>query len=201
MADEEVIRRRLLIDGDGTGDDRRLNLLLKSILKYCNSPDDTPEEKQVNVDRMLLQLTQCEHAFEKSRLQLVMSNCELENYERLARNIETAIQTARGDIEETKVELEQAKTVRKNKVEYEVLAKVINEQPDRKQTKTELEERRKQHALLEAQDQQLNKKLEMRSKQFHVLLASIHEIEVLLAEDDSSFDLDDLDDVEMLPAV
>ncbi|KAI5705575.1 hypothetical protein M8J75_016596 [Diaphorina citri] len=175
MADEEVIRRRLLIDGDGTGDDRRLNLLLKSILKYCNSPDDTPEEKQVNVDRMLLQLTQCEHAFEKSRLQLVMSNCELENYERLARNIETAIQTARGDIEETKVELEQAKTVRKNKVEYEVLAK--------------------------AQDQQLNKKLEMRSKQFHVLLASIHEIEVLLAEDDSSFDLDDLDDVEMLPAV
>ncbi|KAI5736720.1 hypothetical protein M8J76_006395 [Diaphorina citri] len=201
MADEEVIRRRLLIDGDGTGDDRRLNLLLKSILKYCNSPDDTPEEKQVNVDRMLLQLTQCEHAFEKSRLQLVMSNCELENYERLARNIETAIQTARGDIEETKVELEQAKTVCKNKVEYEVLAKVINEQPDRKQTKTELEERRKQHALLEAQDQQLNKKLEMRSKQFHVLLASIHEIEVLLAEDDSSFDLDDLDDVEMLPAV
>ncbi|XP_008487137.1 THO complex subunit 7 homolog [Diaphorina citri] len=77
MADEEVIRRRLLIDGDGTGDDRRLNLLLKSILKYCNSPDDTPEEKQVNVDRMLLQLTQCEHAFEKSRLQLVMSTVSL----------------------------------------------------------------------------------------------------------------------------
>ncbi|XP_008474143.1 G2/mitotic-specific cyclin-B3-like [Diaphorina citri] len=66
LINEEVIRRRLLIDGDGTGDDRRLNLLLKSILKYCNSPDDTPEEKQVNVDRMLLQLTQCEHAFEKS---------------------------------------------------------------------------------------------------------------------------------------
>uniref|UniRef100_A0A8D8V920 THO complex subunit 7 homolog n=1 Tax=Cacopsylla melanoneura TaxID=428564 RepID=A0A8D8V920_9HEMI len=201
MADEEVIRRRLLIDGDGTGDDRRLNLLLKSIVKYCNSPNDTAEDKQVSLDRMLLQLTQCEHAFEKSRLQLVMSHCELDNYETLAKHIETSIQGAWVEIEKTKEELEQAKTVRKNKCEYEVLAQVINEQPDRKQTKIELEERRKQHALLEAQDQQLNKKLEMRSKQFHVLLASIHEIEVLLAEDDSSFDLDDLDDVEMLPAM
>lgn len=70
---------------------------------FFNSVGKFYSHRQVNVDRMLLQLTQCEHAFEKSRLQLVMSNCELENYERLARNIETAIQTARGDIEETKV--------------------------------------------------------------------------------------------------
>jgi hypothetical protein len=35
---EEVIKRRLLIDGDGTGDDRRLNLLLRSFIKWSNSP-------------------------------------------------------------------------------------------------------------------------------------------------------------------
>lgn len=40
---DEVIRKRLLIDGDGAGDDRRINLLLKSFTKWCNSPG-TPEE-------------------------------------------------------------------------------------------------------------------------------------------------------------
>ncbi|PNI79932.1 THOC7 isoform 7, partial [Pan troglodytes] len=29
----EVIRKRLLIDGDGAGDDRRINLLVKSFIK------------------------------------------------------------------------------------------------------------------------------------------------------------------------
>lgn len=42
---EDVIRRRLLIDGDGTGDDRRLNVLLKTLIKWCNSADEKPEER------------------------------------------------------------------------------------------------------------------------------------------------------------
>lgn len=42
---EDVIRRRLLIDGDGTGDDRRLNVLLKSFIKWCNTKYDSPVER------------------------------------------------------------------------------------------------------------------------------------------------------------
>lgn len=39
VSTEEVIKRRLLIDGDGTGDDRRLNLLVKSFIKWVNTND------------------------------------------------------------------------------------------------------------------------------------------------------------------
>lgn len=42
---EDVIRRRLLIDGDGTGDDRRLNVLLKTLIKWCNSTDEKHEDR------------------------------------------------------------------------------------------------------------------------------------------------------------
>lgn len=42
---EDIIKRRLLIDGDGTGDDRRLNMLLKHFLKWTYSKNDTPENK------------------------------------------------------------------------------------------------------------------------------------------------------------
>lgn len=42
---EEVIWRKLLIDGDGIGDDRRLNILLKSYLKWCNTKYTDPIER------------------------------------------------------------------------------------------------------------------------------------------------------------
>ena len=40
VSEEEVMRMRLLVDGDGLGDDRRLNMLLKvffSCSKYSNA--------------------------------------------------------------------------------------------------------------------------------------------------------------------
>lgn len=45
VSTEDVIRRRLLIDGDGTGDDRRLNVLLKTLIKWCNTTDEKKEDR------------------------------------------------------------------------------------------------------------------------------------------------------------
>lgn len=131
---EEVIRRRLLIDGDGTGDDRRINVLLKSFIKWVNSSD----ADNILHERMLSQLAQCEFAQKKSRFVSNMSQEELRNYESLSNQIEIEIEEAKKDIEKTKIGLEEAKRVRKNRIEYDVLAKVINEQPDRVQTNSKL---------------------------------------------------------------
>ena len=39
-SDENVVRTRLLLDGDGTGDDRRLNNIAKSVsLKQISMPN------------------------------------------------------------------------------------------------------------------------------------------------------------------
>ena len=35
--DEEIIRKRLLLDGEGAGDDRKLTMILKSFLKVNSS--------------------------------------------------------------------------------------------------------------------------------------------------------------------
>lgn len=41
---EEIIRRRLMIDGDGTGDARIMMMFMKQFIKWC-STDDTPQER------------------------------------------------------------------------------------------------------------------------------------------------------------
>ncbi|XP_011261911.1 THO complex subunit 7 homolog [Camponotus floridanus] len=176
MSDEEVIRRRLLIDGDGTGDDRRINMLLKSFIKWINSSDvdNTLHE------RMLSQLAQCEFAQKKSRLVSNMSREELDSYEKLSKEIEIQIEEAKEDIEKTKIELQEAKRVRKNRIEYDVLAKVINEQPDRLETDIKLATLQQELATLKDKSEQLEHKLEMRRKQFHVLISSIHSLQGML---------------------
>lgn len=40
---EDIIRRRLLYDGDGTGDDKRITTILKTIIKW--SATDCEEEE------------------------------------------------------------------------------------------------------------------------------------------------------------
>lgn len=196
MGDEEVIRRRLLIDGDGTGDDRRINMVLKSFIKWINSSD----VDSTLHERMLLQLAQCEFAQKKSRLVSNMSQEELKSYEQLSKEIEIQIEEAKKDIEKTKAELQDAKCVRKNRIEYDVLAKVINEQPDRLETDLKLATLREELGSLREKSEQLEHKLEMRRKQFHVLISSIHSLQGMLDECDEEImdvSLENYEDTDM----
>ena len=45
-SEENVVKNRLLFDGDGNGDDRRLNMLLKLTTKWghATNPNGDPEE-------------------------------------------------------------------------------------------------------------------------------------------------------------
>ncbi|KAL6432129.1 hypothetical protein ACFW04_006680 [Cataglyphis niger] len=151
-------------------------MLLKSFIKWINSSDvdNTLHE------RMLSQLAQCEFAQKKSRLVSNMSREELDSYEQLSKEIEIQIEEAKEDIEKTKIELQDAKRVRKNRIEYDVLAKVINEQPDRLETDIKLATLQQELATLKEKSEQLEHKLEMRRKQFHVLISSIHSLQGML---------------------
>jgi len=39
LISDDVIKRKLLIEGDGGNDDIRISRLLKTFLKWCQSPD------------------------------------------------------------------------------------------------------------------------------------------------------------------
>ena len=49
--DEEIIRKRLLLDGEGAGDDRKLTMILKSFLKVILIPDNLIGERLTQLNR------------------------------------------------------------------------------------------------------------------------------------------------------
>nr|XP_019928527.2 THO complex subunit 7 homolog [Crassostrea gigas] len=182
--DDEVIKRRLLYEGDGGSDDKRINSLMKTFIRWCNSTE-SPEENSLGYERMMASLTQCEYTMEKSLLVYNMNTKEQENYNRLSQDIESKIQEATEKISECKNELSQAKRIRKNRQEYDALARVIQQHPDRQETTKQLQGLDKDVSSLEEQKKSLEQKLDLRRKQFHVLIAAIHELESILDEDET----------------
>ncbi|XP_065223118.1 THO complex subunit 7 homolog [Planococcus citri] len=180
MGDEEVIKRRLLIDGDGTGDDRRLTFVLKTFVKWCNSDNESPRDDKIIQERLLSQLSQCEYVFEKSRISSKMNETELNNHGKSADEIKKDIEKTKLEIQKAKEDLQKAKIYRKNRIEYEVIANVIDKQPERKEMNEKLVAIKKELTSLEETKQQLDKKLEMRRKHFHVLVASLNQLQALL---------------------
>lgn len=144
---------------------------------------------------MLAQLAQCEFAVTKSQLASEMMAAELKSYENLTKILETGIETAKDNIDKSKADLAQAKTVRKNRIEYDVLAKVISEQPDRKDTMERLTMLKSELEALDSTKHQLETRLSLRKKQFHVLVTSIHQLQALLDEPDDAESISD--DVDM----
>uniref|UniRef100_A0A2R5LDR6 Putative tho complex 7 protein n=2 Tax=Ornithodoros turicata TaxID=34597 RepID=A0A2R5LDR6_9ACAR len=185
ISEEEIIRRKLLIDGDGMGDDRRLNMLLKAFLKWCSSSEETEEEQAIVYERMLMTLAQCEFSISKSQQVLEMNQKEMKNYEQLYSEIEVGIANAQKKIMENKQELQKAKSIRKNKQEYDALAKVIATQPDRCKTLSQLEALEKEIAALQKSQKALDTRLEHRRRQFHVLLSSVYELQQLLKDEEN----------------
>ncbi|KTG02528.1 hypothetical protein cypCar_00006111 [Cyprinus carpio] len=181
---DEVIRKRLLIDGDGAGDDRRINVLMKSFTKWCHS-SFSPEEGFSQYQRMVTSLAQCEFSMGKTLLVYDMNLKEMENYEAIYADIEKSITSAHEKIAECKKEIQRAKRIRKNRQEYDALARVIKQHPDRHETLKQLE-------ALDKELQQLShiKENVEDKKQFHVLLTTIQELQQTL-ENDEKTDSDD----------
>lgn len=44
---DEIVKRKLLVDGDGGGDDKRLVLLQKYVIDWCNETSDNETERLV----------------------------------------------------------------------------------------------------------------------------------------------------------
>ena len=55
-AEEDVMRKRLVVEGDGGGDDRRVMSLLKTFVRWCNNSTISEEEMEATYQKMTFTL-------------------------------------------------------------------------------------------------------------------------------------------------
>lgn len=167
ILDETIIKRRLQIDGEGVGDDRKINLLLKTFTRFCNATDNEEgSDASLTHERILTQLSHCEFSVLKSDLSENMIDEELKNYKKVSDNIAERIEMVKDQIEQSKEHLVSAKKIRRNKLEYSSLARQIKQEPDRKEVVTKHEILKEELLKQNEQFQKVNKVLENRRKDF-----------------------------------
>lgn len=189
----------MLIDGDGTGDDRRLNVLIKSILKWSSTVEESPAEKHLTLDKMLAQLCQCEFALKRSLLLSATNAKQLDKYQLLQTKLEEKIKEVKVLIEESKNNLSQAKVLKQNRMMYDLMAQSIEKHPARKETNKCLENLKAELHELHEEQKLLEQRLDLKRKQFFVLVSSANSLRTMLEDSNEDAMNNSLDDITNSP--
>lgn len=129
---------------------------------------------------MLYQLSQCEFAVKRSQLLTSTSKMQLEDYKKLQNKLENNIIDVKESIEESKKDLAKAKVLKQNRMMYDLLAQSIKEQPARKDTDKKLADLEAELKELREESTSLEQRLDLRRKQFHVLVSSANQLRAML---------------------
>ncbi|KAF8569976.1 hypothetical protein P879_08161 [Paragonimus westermani] len=210
VSDDEIIKRKLLVEGESGNDDRRLTLLLKNYLRWVAS-DDVGDVGFETFQALIGSVNQCENAMEQSALVLSMNQEQLNQYSELFKKIsqfvfiinlfalETDMENAKVRMDECKEELRTAKIIRKNRREYDSLAKIIAEHPERDVTLEKCQKLKSQLQRLQELDKEYDRKIALRKKQFHLFLFALNSLQKVIEEDESSSPVATEDPVTNLP--
>ena len=185
--DDEGMKRKLLIDGDGAGENRVLNNIFKHFFQFfinCENSDAQQDNETIN--NLFDAIQQSELSMQYSLQKIKMVTRELENCELNYSNIEQAISEAKEKLSKCKNELEDAKRIRSYKVEYDLITKLIEEHPSTLHTQTQLNTLESEIAELQSINDKIDNKLEKRKKQFQLLLYASHQLKNTLEDEDIS---------------
>lgn len=145
---------------------------MKTFIKYCNEESSSPEVSTP----LSTQLSLSEFAVLKSELAEQMIDSELKNYKKVSDNIAEKIELVKDNIEQSKKHLVTAQEIRSNKLEYSSLARLIKEQPDRKEIVEKYESLKADLVKQNEEYQKMNKALENRRKDFACFMMIANEL-------------------------
>ncbi len=101
----------------------------------------------------------------------------------LYEKINKEIEKAETKIVSSKLELTDARKIRKNRQEYDVLARQIQSFPDRVEMQSTIKSLEEKLESLKKSELEYDKKLELRHKQFDVVLQSLSSLKCLIESD------------------
>ncbi|CAF0828052.1 unnamed protein product [Brachionus calyciflorus] len=194
-SEDDIIKKRLLIEGDSGTEDRLINKIIKNFVKWTNSfylsvenANLNEEESMENLyEQLVVNLAHVEFGLLRNQFIVEMNKSEHENYHLLYEKISNEIEKAKKKIIENKAELVEARGIRKNRQEYDVLARQILNYPDRTEMQNTIKNLESKVESLKKAESEYDRKIDLRRKQFSVVLQSLSSLKNLI-ENDTNFD-------------
>lgn len=177
-----------LIDNENLEDGMKFDLLLKTFFSWCcaTRPHDIVE----GYEKLTAIISNLQLHCSKS-LEAQNANArEIEAYDVQYAEIEKNIASLRKVQTETASFLNQAKKARMKKMQYEAIAKIIFQQPDRNESMKQLAEVQSEIEVLKLQKDFLSNKLDEQEKHLTLLVTSAIEMRNKLYDEEQEEDWD-----------
>ncbi|KAJ7981189.1 THO complex subunit 7A-like [Quillaja saponaria] len=184
--DDIIIKHRLLTRTTTTRGEPPLKKLQKKFTSFVLEVDKD-EDNYTDCEKLakafLQELTTFEIPLLKTKAIVDANVREKENFNELKDEINRHILQAQADIEGLKNQLEESKIERRHKEECEAIRKLIALQPPRSETQKIITDLEKEIAALDAENTASSRMLELRKKQFTLLLHVVDELQVTIEEE------------------
>ncbi|KAJ4953617.1 hypothetical protein NE237_030449 [Protea cynaroides] len=186
LEDDTIIKHRLLTRTTTTRGEPPLKKLQKKFISFALEVDKGLDNYN-DCERLYKAFLQEMNTFElpllKSKAVIDANLREKENFNELQEEIQRQILQTQADIEDLKKQLEESKLERQHKEECEAIRRLVAMQPPRSETQKIISELEKEIALLEAENTAGSRTLELRKKQFALLLHVVDELQNTIEEE------------------
>lgn len=189
LEDETIIKHRLLTRTTTTRGEPPLKKLQKKFTSFVlelEKDADNYNDCEKLSKAFLQEMTTFEIPLLKSKAVIDSNLREKEHYNELKDEIVRQITEAQADIEDLKKQLEESKIERQHKEECEAIRKLISMQPPRSETQKLIVDLEREIAGLEAENTASSRTLELRKKQFALLLHVVDELQNTIEEEQKS---------------
>ncbi|CAH9072505.1 unnamed protein product [Cuscuta europaea] len=187
--DDLIIKHRLLTRTTTTRGEPPLKKLQKKFTAFAlevQKEADNLADCERLAKSFLQELNTFEIPLLKSKTVIEANVREKENFNDLNDEIKRQIIQTQTDIEDLKKQLEESKIERKHKEECEAIRRLIAVQPARSVTQNVITELEKEILALEAENTASSRTLELRKKQFALLLHVVDELQNTIDEEQKS---------------
>nr|ACG41583.1 ngg1 interacting factor 3 like 1 binding protein 1 isoform 1 [Zea mays] len=187
--DDAIIKHRLLTRTTTTRGEPPLKKLQKKFMSFATEIEkdaDNISDCERLYKAFLHEINTFELPLLKSKAVVDANIREKESFNELQVEIERQILHAKTDIEDLKKQLEQSKIERQHKEECEAIRKLICLQPPRSETEKLIADLEKEITDLKAENVACIRTLELRKKQFALLLHVVEELQISIEDEQKS---------------
>ncbi|CAF1278786.1 unnamed protein product [Rotaria sordida] len=183
LSEDDIIRSRLLYEGDQGIDDRRMLTLMKTFNKFIYDLSSNSDENNSTIEKLFSLLYSIEHSNHLLKSTYQMDELEQICYASKTQRLNEQIKQLRHELDQSELRLIEAKQKRSNLLEYDARAAMINKLGTRRELRAQQSATLERKHYFEHLQQTFEATYQQRLKQIAVYMRPIFELDEILRQD------------------